>query len=119
MLDMKYDNRRITEMPRSREKQTIKDKVLSVFKDKADKTFLRKDIINLVVSAYPGTHPGSIIPSDYCYNSINKDPASFKLHLFESFGDGTFNCLGSNYTYSGDIYWKTLKVGQWKQGKPQ
>jgi len=102
---------------RRRDGLTIRDKVLSVFENRTGETFAREKIIDLVVNTYPGTPRGSIIPSDYCYNSINKDPTSFKLHLFESLGAGEFKCLGLNSTYSGAVYWKTERVGQWQQGK--
>jgi len=122
-LNRRFEDRksglRRTKVPRSRDKQTIRDKVILVFEDEVGKTFAREEIIDLVVSAYSGTLRGSVIPSDYCYNYINKDPASFKLHLFESLGDGAFKCLGLDAAYSGAIYWKTEKVGQWEQGKYQ
>jgi len=38
--------------------------------------------------------------------------------LFEFIGAGKYKCLGENYLYNGDIYWKKEKVGSWKQGKP-
>jgi|GEM_PF-610949 len=96
---------------------TIRDKVISVFENRAGETFAREEIIDLVVNAYPSTPRGSIIPSDYCYNSINKDSTSFKLHLFESLGPGRFKCLGINNAYSGPVYWKAEQVGQWEGGK--
>ena len=98
---------------------TIKDKVLSVFQDRADQEFGREEISDLVAKAYPGTKKRNIIPSDYCYNSVNKDPASFKLHLFELLGDGKYKCLGPDYPYSGPILWKGEQVGKWEHGKCQ
>jgi hypothetical protein len=98
---------------------TIKDKVLSVFQDRAGQEFGREEISDLVAKAYPGTKKRNIIPSDYCYNSVNKDPASFKLHLFELLGDGKYKCLGPDYPYSGPILWKGEPVGKWEHGKCQ
>jgi hypothetical protein len=103
--------------PKSRPGLTIKEKVISVFENKTGETFEREEIIDLLVNAYPRTSRGSLIPSDYCYNSINKDSTSFKLHLFETLGAGSFKCLGLNKTYSGSVYWKTEQVGQWVDGK--
>jgi len=85
--------------------------MLSIFQDRVDEEFSRKQIIDLVVNAYPETNHSSIIPSDYCYNSVNQDSTSFNLFLFESLGDGTFKCLGPGYLYSGPIYWKGEQVG--------
>lgn len=95
---------------------TIKDKVISVFKDKVGEKFLREEIIDLVVHSYPGTPRGSVIPSDYCYNMINKGIA-FDFHLFESLDEGRYKCLGPDHPYSGPIYWKGEKVGEWENGK--
>jgi hypothetical protein len=105
------------EAPRARSKMTVRDKVLRVFQNREGQTFAREKIIDLVFGAYPGMPRGSVIPSDYCYNLINKDSASFKLHLFESIGNGIYKCLGLNAAYSGPVNWKTELVGQWEKGK--
>lgn len=98
---------------------TTRDKVLNVFKGQIDKIFLREEIIDLVVHAYPGTNRTSVIPSDYCYNKINADPNSFKLHGFEFTSDQKYKWLGPNNPYSGPIYWKTEQVGKWERGQCQ
>jgi hypothetical protein len=43
---------------------------------------------------------------------INKGIA-FDFHLFESLDEGRYECLGLGYAYSGPIYWKGEKVGEW------
>ena len=70
----------------------------------------------------------SIMPSDYCYNRVNKG-ISFedKLHkkhlLFSYVSRGVYACLGENYLYDGPVFTKptgakneTL-VGDWNHGK--
>ena len=103
-----------------------RDKVLSVFQNRVGGEFIREEIIDLVVNDYQSTKRNAVIPTDYCYNRVNKDKASFILHLFEYLGDARFRCLGQNYPYSGPIYWKRKgttgngeKVGKWKQGQYQ
>jgi hypothetical protein len=108
--ERKEVGRRIA-MPRPQDALRIKDKVLSVFKNREGEKFGREAIIDLVVNTYPGTNRGSVVPPDYCYNAINKDPASFNLHLFESLRDGSFKCLGPGQPYSGPICWKGEQVG--------
>lgn len=101
------------EMPN--EKQfSIKDKVISVFENLV---LSREEIIDMVISAYPeDTIRSSIIPSDYCYNSINKDPSSFTIHLFETLGNGKYKYLGLNHAYTGDILHNGNVVGSWLNG---
>ena len=97
-------------------KFSLKDKVISVFESLV---LSREEIIDMVISAYPeDTIRSSIIPSDYCYNSINKDPSSFTIHLFEMLGDGRYKYLGLNYAYTGDILHKRRVVGSWLNGVP-
>jgi hypothetical protein len=59
---------------------------------------------------------GSILPSDYCYNLINKAPFSFRYPVFEWVERGKYTYLGPNYNYVGPILWKGRQVGEWKSG---
>jgi hypothetical protein len=96
---------------------TIKEKVKCVFQNRIGETFGREEIIDLVVNAYPETNRGSVIPSDYCYNMVNAGIINnFDFHLFESLGEGRYKCLGRRYRYTGAIYWKRRKVGEWSGG---
>ena len=107
--------RRKTEMPKQQGSSKIKDKVLSVFQDRLGEKFLREEIIDLVVNAYPGTNRSSVIPSDYCYNIVNAG-IPFDFHIFKFLGEGRYKCLGPNYPYTGPIYWKREQVGKWEEG---
>jgi hypothetical protein len=96
----------------------IQEKVSSIFTKQIDGVIKREKIIDKVIEAFPGTKRASLLPSDFCYNIINKDPSSFTIRLFESLGAGNYKCLGENYPYVGEIYWKDKKVGSWINGKP-
>lgn len=48
--------------------------------------------------------PGSVIPSDYCYNRLNNGMTLKKPTLFEFLGGGKYLCLGDHYCYNGPIY---------------
>jgi hypothetical protein len=61
----KVDN--CNELIRRNSMPTVKEKVVNVFNDRVGEKFLREEIIDLVVHAYPETPRGSVIPSDYCY----------------------------------------------------
>jgi hypothetical protein len=50
----------------------IIQKVINVFEDQIRNEFLREEIIDLVMNAYPGTNRASVITSDYCYNMVNQ-----------------------------------------------
>jgi len=102
-------------MPRSQGSLKIKDKVISVFQDRDGEEFIREEIIDLVVNAYPGTNRSSVIPSDYCYNIINAG-IQFDFHIFEFLDEGRYKYLGLNCPYTGPIYWKREQVGQWENG---
>lgn len=69
-----------------------------------------------------GTCKGSIIPSDYCYNVVNRDPRSndFKNghpRILEQVKKGVYKYLGPNYPYNGSITYKGRTVGYWQTGK--
>ena len=69
------------------------------------------------------TKEGSIIPSDYCYNRVNKGIDFLKWpRLFRYLGEGMYECLGENYPYNGEVYTREKGskcdevVGIWKNG---
>jgi hypothetical protein len=70
---------------------SILKKVNDTFKEcKIGTEFSRQEIINRVVQKH-GCNPGSIIPSDYCYNRTN-DGINFEkyLHIFEYVGRSSY-----------------------------
>jgi hypothetical protein len=95
----------------------IPSKIKSIFAKQTNEILKSREIIDKVIELYPETNRASVIPSDYCYNIINKAAFSFTTHLFEYF-EGNYICLGENYPYVGDIYWKNQKIGSWEKGKP-
>lgn len=71
------------------------------------------------------TNSGSIIPSDYCYNRVNRGVDFHKKpHLFKFLGDGMYECLGTNYSFSEPepVYTRPkdakndVEVGRWVNG---
>ncbi len=83
----------------------------------------RADIIRLVYTQY-GVSKGSIIPSDYCYNLVNKDklcnPALLEFNIFEYIDAKKYLYIGKKYKYSGPIFRKIdstyQEVGKWIDG---
>lgn len=71
-----------------------------------------------------GLNPSSVIPSDYCYNRVNKGINYLKKPaLFEFDAEtGNYNCLGT-YPYCGDVFHRPrgekmdIRVGVCENGK--
>lgn len=72
-----------------------------------------------------GTNRSSIIPSDYCYNRVNKGIEFPRKppRLFEFLGDGMYECFGKNYLYDKPVYAhpkgskSEFVVGIWENGR--
>ena len=65
----------------------------------------------------------SIIPSDYCYNRVNRGINFQKQpHFFSFLGKGMYKCLGENDLFSGEVYTRPkgetvdIKIGEWRKG---
>lgn len=79
--------------------------------------------IKVLVATHFGTNYSSIIPSDYCYDRVNKGIDFHKKpHLFKFLGDGMYECLGKNYSFDGPVLTlekgakEEVQVGEWKNG---
>lgn len=82
-----------------------------------DNLYTRKQIIDIVNTKYH--NETSILPSDYCYNRINLDIANDfekRMHIFEYVKKNVYRFLGENVSYTGDIEYKNIVVGSWKNG---
>lgn len=82
---------------------------------------LSRETLNEMISSRFGKLNSTIIFTDYCYNRINKG-IKFDKHLLVWLSAGKYEFVGSNYRYSGDIYWKPKGeqeqvVGKWKDGE--
>lgn len=81
-----------------------------------DSPLRAEDIKNEICRISDYSHH-SILPSDYCYNLINKGLTSFRFHIFEWLVLGQYKYLGPGYKYSGPIFWKGRIVGNWESGR--
>ena len=103
---------------------TIYNKLKNSIIDKIGSILERNEIIQETIYKYPDTNISSILPSDYCYNRINKGIKHYK-HLFEYLGNGKYKILGENFKYTGNIYTKPkgekidIKIGQWINGQKE
>lgn len=77
--------------------------------------------LKALIDARFDTNFSSVIPSDYCYNRVNKGIAFLKYpRLFAYIGRGMYKCLGENYPYDGPVYAQPkgskteMIVGTWK-----
>ena len=77
-----------------------------------------KEIYELLGARF-NTNSNSIIPSDYCYDRVNKGiEFEKKPHLFKFLGDGMYECLGENFLFTGDVENASdnVVVGEWQNG---
>ena len=107
-------------------KKRFKSEILNMVVDTFANTpinseFTRSEIIKFVTSKH-GCNPDSVMPSDYCYNRLNKGINYEKhLHLFEYTDAKTYRYLGLDYPYSGKIIHNPkgrceIVVGELKDG---
>ena len=79
--------------------------------------YSRKQIETLVNFKYHNIT--SILPSDYCYNRVNKDiidDFERRLHIFEYVGRNKYKYIGENFPYNGHIEYLDVCVGKWENG---
>lgn len=76
------------------------------------------DIESLVNSVYH--NKSSILPSDYCYNRINKNLVvdfERRMHVFYYLKKDSYKYIGENASFTGDIIHKHICVGRWENGE--
>ena len=113
----------IFEKKRDFEKMTIDEQMRTVVAEIVSEYGVRykislKELYELLGARFQ-TNSGSIIPSDYCYNRVNKGIEFHKKpRLFNFLGDGMYECLGENYLYTGDVENASdgTVVGSWENG---
>lgn len=90
-----------------------------------DKAIPRKEIVKYACmnSSYAQS---SILPSDFCYNCLNKDPVSASMAnaMFVKIERGLYEFLGRGQSYSGEVTWtpkgmSARPVGRWVDGDYQ
>lgn len=71
-----------------------------------------------------GYKHGSVIPSDYCYNLVNRAEFSFTHAVLIHVERGLYEYVGPGYPYTGPIMWRPKggaprQVGSWSAGQYQ
>jgi len=106
----------------------IREALLTLFSKPSFELLSRKTITTLVLSLLVKQkklrEPGSVIPSDFCYNQVNVGCNPwYGYQLFKMMGNGQYRVLGRHHRYTGPLLWKekssgkTYKVGKWQDGK--
>lgn len=80
------------------------------------------DVFKREIERIGGYGKDSVIPSDYCYNVINKAPFSFRHLVLVRVGRGRYQYVGPNFAYTGPVLWKPKQqnerqVGSWHNGR--
>ena len=95
---------------------TISEKIVSCFQSKQEQSFTSIEVVDMVLTRFPDTNRGSIMPADYCYNKTNKgNNFEFPFPLFE-YENGIYKYLGPDFPYTGKAYWKGILIGEWIEG---
>lgn len=113
----------IFEKKRGSEKMTIDEQMRTIVSEIISEygvghKITLKELYELLGARFQ-TNTGSIIPSDYCYNRVNKGiDYDRKPHLFRFLGDGMYECLGENCLLPIDVENASdgTIVGTWKDG---
>lgn len=96
----------------------ISQKILNTMTGKENGVFKRHEIIEMVITKYPGTNETSVIPSDYCYNIINNGITFDRdSRMFELVKRGVYKYLGTGVNYNGIVTWKGNDYGVWENGE--
>ena len=83
----------------SNAKIKIPDQYRKCFADTPVGTILtRQEIIERMGKLF-GTNPGSIIPSDYCYNMTNEGKPNDSSNFFMRVDTGKYKYVGENYSF--------------------
>lgn len=73
--------------------------------ESGDGSIRRRDIVVRTVSA-SGCSKDSVLPSDYCYNRMNKANESAQYPFLEWVSLGRYRFVGLDFPYNGPVYWK-------------
>jgi hypothetical protein len=87
-------------------------------------TPIRAEEIKREAEGIGGYKRGSVIPSDYCYNLVNRAEFSFTHAVLVHVGRGLYEYVGPGYAFSGSIMWRPKRgtqrqVGIWSAGEYQ
>lgn len=79
------------------------------------------DVLMREIKRIGGYAQDSVIPSDYCYNVINKAAYSFRHPVLIRVGRGRYEYVGPDHAYTGAVMWKPKQeaerqVGSWSDG---
>lgn len=78
-------------------------------------------ILQREIERIGGYSRGSIMPSDFCYNLINRAGFSCRQPVLVRVSHGRFRYVGPCHRYTGPIYWRPRggaerQVGSWTNG---
>lgn len=79
------------------------------------------DVLKREIERIGGYARESVLPSDYCYNVINRALYSFRHLMLVRVGRGRYEYVGPAHPYNGPVMWKPKQqterqVGSWSGG---
>ena len=64
------------------------------------------DVFTREIERIGGYGRDSVLPSDYCYNVINRASFSFRHPVLVRVSRGMYRYVGAGYPYTGSVMWK-------------
>jgi hypothetical protein len=82
--------------------------------------FQRSEIVKGIIKKY-GANETSIMPSDYCFNRINKGVEYYEKrpHFFLYLSKNCYEYVGENLKYTGDVWHYPIGKEKYCFGKVQ
>ena len=79
------------------------------------------DVLGREAECLGGYGRDSVVPSDFCYNVVNRAPGSFTHPVLLRVARGRYKYVGPGYTYTGPVLWRPKQggerqVGSWIDG---
>ena len=79
------------------------------------------DVLKREIERIGGYARDSVLPSDYCYNVINRASFSFRHPVLVKVSRGMYQYVGPNHPYTGPVMWQPKQeaerqVGSWEHG---
>jgi hypothetical protein len=115
---MRSDQSPLNEWPRMAQ---LVDEAAAGLHPQYGKDGIPSDVLMREIERIGGYARDSVIPSDYCFNVINRAAYSFRHAVLVRVGRGRYEYVGPDHLHTGPVMWKPKQeaerqVGNWSGG---